>query len=85
MDKKYVEITEETPNYIIEGTPVSELPKEIINYYMEHDYSRKGIPLSAKTVKEIAKILEQEKIEVDLGEFGIHHISPPPTSSGTIC
>lgn len=52
-------ITWKTPDYVIEGTPVSELPKEILDYYMEHDYGNKGIPLSVSTVKDIAKILEK--------------------------
>lgn len=59
MENK-VKITCETPDYIIEGTPVSELPKEILDYYMENNYGKRGIPLSVNTVKEIAKILEKE-------------------------
>ena len=59
MENK-VKITCETPDYIIEGTPVSELPKQILDYYMENNYGKRGIPLSVKTVKEIAKILEKE-------------------------
>lgn len=54
------QITWETPDSAIEGTPVSELPKEIFGYYMDNDYGKRGIPLSVKTVKEIAKILECE-------------------------
>ena len=53
-------ITWETPDSVIEGTPVSELPKEILDYYMKNDYGKRGIPLSVKTIKEIAKILECE-------------------------
>ena len=52
-------IAYETTDTAIQGTPVSELPKEILNYYMENDYGKRGIPLSVKTVKEIAKILEK--------------------------
>lgn len=52
------QITSETPDFVIEQTPVSELPKEILDYYMDNHYAEKGIPLSAKTVKEIAKILK---------------------------
>lgn len=59
MENK-VKITCETPDYIIEGTPVSELPKEILDCYMENNYGERGITLSVKTVKEIAKILEKE-------------------------
>lgn len=59
MENK-VKITCETPDYIIEGTPVSELPKEILDYYMENNYGKRGMPLSVNTVKEIAKILEKE-------------------------
>lgn len=58
MENK-VKITCETPDYIIEGTPVSELPKEILNYYMENNYGKRGIPLSVNTVKEIDEILEK--------------------------
>lgn len=58
MENK-VKITHETPDYVIEGTPVSELPKEILDYYMNNNYADKGIPLSVKTVKKIAKILEE--------------------------
>ena len=58
MENK-VKITCETPDYIIEGTPVSELTKQILDYYIENNYGKRGIPLSVKTVKEIAKILEK--------------------------
>lgn len=58
MKKKIKNITWETPDTVIEGTPVSEFSKEILNYYMDNDYGKRGIPLSVKTVKEIAKILE---------------------------
>lgn len=54
------QITWETPDSIIEGTPVNELPKEILDYYMNNDYGKRGIPLSVKTVKQIAKILEHK-------------------------
>lgn len=54
------QITWETPDSIIEGTPVNELPKEILDYYMNNDYGKRGIPLSVKTVKQIAKILENK-------------------------
>ena len=52
------QITWETPDSVIEETSVSEIPKEILDYYMSNDYGKRGIPLSAKTIKEIAKILE---------------------------
>ena len=61
MDKKYSNITWETPDTVIEGTPVTELPKEIMDYYIQNNYSDKGIPLSAETVKKIAKILNKEE------------------------
>lgn len=61
MDKKYSNITWETPNTVIEGTPVTELPKEIMDYYIQNNYSDKGIPLSAETVKNIAKILDKKE------------------------
>lgn len=59
MERKIKNITWETPDYVIEGTPVNELPKEILDYYMNNNYGDKGIPLSAKTVKEIKKILDR--------------------------
>lgn len=58
MERRIKNITWETPDYVIDGTPVSELPKEILDYYMNNNYGDKGIPLSTKTVKEIAKILD---------------------------
>lgn len=58
MKNNHANITWKTPDYVIEGTPVSELPKGILDYYMDNDYGKRGIPLSVKTVKEIAKILE---------------------------
>lgn len=60
MDKKYSSITWETPDTVIEGTPVSDIPKEILDYYMSNDYGKRGIPLSARTVKEIEEILDKE-------------------------
>ena len=59
-------------------------PKEIMDYYMKN-YDEKVVPLSVKTIKGIAKILVEEKLEVDLGKYGVHYISTPPMSSGTIC
>ena len=59
MDKKYTKITWETSNHVIENTPVTELPKQILDYYMENGYGKRGIPLSSKTVKEIARILNE--------------------------
>lgn len=58
MENNHKNITSETPDIVIESTPVSELPKKILDYYMDNDYGKRGIPLSVKTVKEIAKILE---------------------------
>lgn len=57
--EKNSKITRKTSDAVIEGTPVSELPREILDYYMENDYGKRGIPLSVKTVKEIAKILDK--------------------------
>lgn len=54
------QITSETPDYLIEKTPVSKLPKEILDYYMKNNYGKRGISLSVKTIKEIAKILEHK-------------------------
>lgn len=59
MENNHTKITRETPDTVIDGTPVSELPKEILDYYVDNDYGKRGIPLSVKTVKEIAKILEE--------------------------
>lgn len=53
-------IAYETTDAVIQSTPISELPKEILDYYKKNDYEKRGIPLSVKTVKEIAKILEKE-------------------------
>lgn len=63
MQKTYSmnNITWETPDTVIEGTPVSEIPREILDYYMSNDYGKRGIPLSVQTVKEIAKILGEEE------------------------
>ncbi len=52
MDVKYPK--DETMQY---GTPISDLPTEIIDYYLAHDYGKKGIPLSMKTIQDIAGIL----------------------------
>lgn len=53
-------IAYDTTDTAIQGTPVSELPKEILDYYMYNDCGKRRIPLSVKTVKEISKILEKE-------------------------
>lgn len=53
-------VTQNTPNSVIKNMPVSELPKEILDYYVDNDYGKRGIPLSVKAVKEIAKILDKE-------------------------
>ncbi len=42
---------------IQEGTPI---PREIAEYYAEHGYAEKWIPLNADTCREIAKILDLE-------------------------
>lgn len=59
MDKKYSNITWETPDSVIEGTPVNDIPREVIEYYMSHEYMERGIPLSADTCREIAKIFNK--------------------------
>lgn len=63
MQEKHGNITWKTPDSVIEGTPVSELSKEIADYYMSNNCGKRGIPLSVKTVKEIAEILENENTE----------------------
>lgn len=63
MDKKYVNITWGTPDTVIEETPVSDIPKEILDYYMSNYYGKRGIPFSAKTIKEIAEIIDKEAEE----------------------
>lgn len=62
MDKKYSNITWETPDTAIEGTPVSEIPYEIKDYYAKHKYGDRMIPFSAETIKKIAEILESGDI-----------------------
>ena len=59
MDKKYANIRFETlPGAVVqEGTPEKKKPKEIVAYYLEHDYGKKGIPLSVKTIQDIAETL----------------------------
>lgn len=57
MESKYEKITWKTLNSAIEGTPLSDIPKEILDYYTENDYAKKGIPFSAETFKKIAEIL----------------------------
>lgn len=57
MENK-AKITWGTPETAIENTPVSDIPQEIKEHYAKYGYWKRGIPLSAKTVKEIAKILE---------------------------
>lgn len=59
MGKGYANIRFETPPDAVvqEGTPVNELPEEIVAYYLEHDYGKRGIPLSVETIQDIAKIL----------------------------
>ena len=59
MDKKYANIRFETPPGAVvqEGNPVGAVPKEIVAYYLEHDYGKKGIPLSVKTIQDIAETL----------------------------
>lgn len=52
-------ITFETLEIPIEGTPTTELPKQILDYYMDNGYGKMGIPLSSETVKEIARILNK--------------------------
>lgn len=43
------------------GTPISDLPQEIIEHYIENGYGDKGIPFSASTVMEIEKALYDGK------------------------
>lgn len=67
--KDKVKITHETPDYVIENTPVNKMPKEILDYYAKYGYWKRGIPLSAKTVKEIAKILEIGETEEKTADY----------------
>ena len=60
--QKDIKITSETPDSVIESISVSEMPQEIKDYYAKYGYWKRGIPFSAKTVKEIAEILESGKI-----------------------
>lgn len=61
IENKIRNISQKTPDTVIEEMLVEELPREILDYYMKNDYSKRRIPLSAKTVKEIAKILDKAK------------------------
>ena len=61
-------ITSETPNSVIEETPISEIPQEIKDYYARNGYWRGGRAFSAKIVKEIAKIIEVEERTSDYDE-----------------
>lgn len=54
-------ITSETPNSVIEETPISEIPQEIKDYYARNGYWRRGRAFSANIVKEIAKIIEDNR------------------------
>lgn len=63
------QITWETPDSVIEGTPVSEIPQEIKDYYAKYGYWKRGIPFSAKTVKEIARILESGELEEKTSDY----------------
>jgi len=47
---------------IQEGTPI---PKEIAEYYVNHGYVEKQIPLNADTCREIARILDLEADRMD--------------------
>lgn len=58
------QITWETPDSVIEETPVSEIPKEILDYYMSNDYGKRGIPFSVKIIKKIAKILKYKNTQL---------------------
>lgn len=57
MGNNHTKITWKTLNSAIEGTPLSDIPKEILDYYTENDYAKKGIPFSTETFKKIAEIL----------------------------
>ncbi len=54
-------ITSETPDSVIEETPISEIPQEIKDYYARNGYWRRGRAFSAKIIKEIAKIIEDNR------------------------
>lgn len=62
-------ITSNTPDTVIEGTPVNEIPKEIKEHYAKYGYWKRGIPFSAKTVKQIAKILESGEEEEKTADY----------------
>lgn len=44
----------ENGRIVQQGTPI---PREIVNYYTEHKYAEKGIPLNAGTCEKISKLL----------------------------
>lgn len=68
MDKN-IKITWDTSDTVIEGTPISEIPYEIKDYYAKYGYWKRGIPFSAKTVKQIAKILESGEVEEKTADY----------------
>lgn len=64
-----INITWDTPDSVIESTSVSEIPQEIKEHYAKYGYWKRGIPFSAKTVKEIAKILESGEAEEKTADY----------------
>ena len=62
-------ITSNTPDSVIENTPVSETPQEIKEHYAKYGYWKRGMPVSAKTVKQIAKILESGETEEKTADY----------------
>ena len=59
---KFSEMKFENLNCGCKETPTTEIPKEIVEYYMSHEYANAGIALSADTCKEVAKILDKEEL-----------------------
>lgn len=39
------------------------IPREIINFYVQHEYGEKNIPLNVDTCKKIAELLVIQEIE----------------------
>ncbi len=67
--KTYKNISWDYTNEAIEGTPLSEIPKEILDYYAKHGYWKRNIPFSADTFRHIAKIIESGEEEEKTSDY----------------
>ncbi len=67
--KTYKNISWDSSNETIEGTPLSEIPKEILDYYAKHGYWKRNIPFSTDTFRHIAKIIESGEEEEKTSDY----------------